>query len=451
MKVHVIAIGGSIMHSLAIQLHLLGYAITGSDDIIYDPARTRLSEYGLLPDKEGWFPEKISKDIDLIVLGKHAHSDNPELIRAQELGITVKSFPEFVHERSLDKKRIAVAGSHGKTTVTAMLMTLFKEANREFDYLVGAKLENFSRSFKLTASAPYIILEADEYPTSSLDSSPKFVHYRPQITIITGIAWDHMNAFPTESIYIDQFRAYLNTLKPDAKVIYNEEDEVLSKLISECGHIDPYPYNCLDYAVRNGKFFLVDDNKEWGLEVIGRHNMQNMTAVSKVADILQMDKAVFYESMSKFSTASKRLEKIVDQKDRLGFVDFAHAPSKVNASINAVKSAFPERKTIAVIELHTYSSLNKDFLSNYRDKTNDADTLLIYYSPKTLEIKRLPVLSAEIIREEMGRDDIEVFTSSDKLYEHLSEMDYNNTNLLMMSSGSFGKSDVRDWLVKLLA
>lgn len=450
MKIHIIAIGGSVMHSLAIQLKLQGHEISGSDDIIYDPARMHLQEHRLLPGKEGWFPEKIDADLDLVVVGKHAHADNPELKKANDLGLKVQSFPEFVYERSLDKKRIVVAGSHGKTTTTGMLMEVLKHESREFDYLIGAPLAGFERSFKLTASAPYILIEGDEYPTASFDPRPKFVHYRPHFTIITGIAWDHMNAFPTLEIYHSLFDQYLKALMPDSKVIFNSNDRVLTELIGRYDHYMAYPYSGLEYEVINGKYFLNDDGKQWPLKVIGRHNMENMAAVVELAKHLDITQTSAMEALTSFTGAARRLETVFEGEDRTGIVDFAHAPSKVKASVHAVKEAHPDRKLIAVLELHTYSSLNKEFLKNYRGTLDHADSIYVFYSPETLKIKRLPTLSKDIINNKMGREDIEVHTDPVELFKVLRAIDYTNSNLLMMSSGAFGKTDVRKIIHELL-
>lgn len=450
MRIHIIAIGGSVMHSLAIQLYLQGHEITGSDDIIYDPARSHLKKQGLLPQEEGWFPEKVSPDLDLVVVGKHAHADNPELKKANELGIKVQSFPEFVYERSLDKKRIVVTGSHGKTTTTGMLMEVLKRENREFDYLIGAPLDGFERSFKLTASAPYILIEGDEYPTASFDPRPKFVHYRPHFSIITGIAWDHMNAFPSLEIYHSLFDDYLKNLMPGSHVIYNEKDEVLSDMVSNYDHYKAHPYSSLDYRVKSGRYFLKDDEKEYPLKVIGRHNMENMAAVIELSHLLGINSSDAKEAFTNFKGAARRLETVYDEGDKTGIIDFAHAPSKVKASIRAVKEAHPERRVIAVLELHTYSSLNKNFLKNYRGTLDHADEVFVFYSPETLRIKRLSELSDEIIRQEMGRMDIEVHTDADQLFESLKSLNYSDSSLLMMSSGAFGKSDVRKIILELL-
>ncbi|HKK89333.1 MAG TPA: Mur ligase family protein [Saprospiraceae bacterium] len=450
MRIHIIAIGGSVMHSLAIQLKLQGHEITGSDDIIYDPARSHLRKHGLLPENEGWFSEKVDAEVDLVVVGKHAHEDNPELKKANDLGLKVQSFPEFVYERSLDKKRIVVAGSHGKTTTTGMLMEVLKNENREFDYLVGAPLEGFERSFKLTASAPYILIEGDEYPTASFDPRPKFVHYRPHYTIITGIAWDHMNAFPSLDIYHSLFDDYLKNLMSGTHVIYNEKDEVLSKLVHRYDHYVAHPYNSLDYEVKQGKYFLKGNKKEWPLQVIGKHNIENMAAVIELSKLLDIKGDTAFQALTHFSGAARRLETVFEKGGKTGIVDFAHAPSKVKASIRAVKEAYPNRRLIAVIELHTYSSLNKDFLKNYRDTLDHADEVFVFYSPETLRIKRLPELSNEIISQEMGRSDMKIHTDAAQLFKALQALDYTNSSLLMMSSGAFGKSDVRKIINELL-
>lgn len=451
MKIHIIAIGGSIMHNLAIQLKLQGHEVTGSDDLIYEPAHSHLKEHDLLPQKEGWFPDKIVKELDLIIMGKHAHTDNPELQEAQLKNIRVLSFPEFVYERSLNKTRIAIAGSHGKTTTTAMLMETFLASDRDFDYLVGAKLHNFDRSFKLTASARYILLEADEYPSSALDPQPKFNHYKPHYTIITGIAWDHMNAFPTEENYIAQFRSFLHQLSAGSHVIYYKHDAILTDLVKESSHIYIHPYEALSYRVVEDQFVISSNGNDVPIEVIGKHNIENMSAVLALSDLLQLDHTSSLQALSQFQPADRRLQIVENKSDRMGIIDFAHAPSKVGASIHAVHEMNPERNLTAVLELHTYSSLNKDFLHKYRGNIDVPTQLLVYYDPHTLEIKRLPPLSADIIKREMGRDDILVFTTSEQLYAHLQTQSYDHTNLLFMSSGAFGKSNVREWIKDLLA
>jgi UDP-N-acetylmuramate: L-alanyl-gamma-D-glutamyl-meso-diaminopimelate ligase len=450
LRVHIIAIGGSIMHSLAIQLKLQGHKVSGSDDIIYDPARSNLSKYDLLPQEEGWFPEKIGEEVDLVIIGKHAHQDNPEYLKANHLGLKIQSFPEFVFERSLDKKRIVIAGSHGKTTTTSILMDIFKSAGREYDYLVGAKLNNYDRSFKLTASSPYILIEGDEYPTSSFDTRPKFIHYKPHYTIITGIAWDHMNAFPTEKIYLQQFNNYLRDLDEGTKVVFNNEDERLKELVQHFKHIESIPYSCLDYEIRDGVFNLWYKNQSIPLKVMGRHNVQNISAAVTLCEHLNIKSEAISDALSDYLGASKRLEIVVKKDDRMGVFDFAHAPSKVKASIEAIKQTYSERRLIAVLELHTYSSLNKAFLKNYRACFDSADEIYIYFSARTLEIKRLPHLDSDIIRSEMGRKDIQVYTSSDELFSILAEKNYQNVNLLLMTSGAFGKIDPREKISELM-
>lgn len=437
-RIHLIAIGGAIMHQLAIALHKMGYQITGSDDAINDPALTNLKIEGLLPDALGWYPNRIHANLDMVILGMHAKSDNPELQEAKRLGLRVLSFPEFMYEVSKDKKRAVIAGSHGKTTITSMVMHVLKAANLSFDYLVGAKVQGFEQSVQIS-NAPIMVMEGDEYPASAIEKVPKIFFYQPHITVISGIAWDHINVFPTFDNYVDQFRQYLNKLAPQAQVFYNAEDDTLTTLISEMG-IKAEPYKTPTYGYdENGRAYLEALGKQWPLEVFGRHNIQNMEAAHKIVSALGVSDDIFYKAISEFAGAARRLEPLMTKGALRVYRDFAHSPSKLKATVDSVKEAHPQTPVLAIFELHTYSSLNTAFLNEYKQALDKADVACVYFSAEALRLKTMPPLDPQAILEGFGRKDITVLHTPDRLIDFVKMQvdDAQPICVLLMSSGTF--------------
>ena len=434
LKLHFIAIGGKVMHNLALAMSDMWHIVTGSDDEIYEPSLSRLEAAGILPSKMGWDTDRITEDLDYVILGMHAKADNPELLRAQELGLKIMSFPEFVYEQSKDKKRIVVAGSHGKTTTSAMIAHALQECGKDFDYVVGAQLPGFDRMVKLT-DAPIIVIEGDEYLSSAIDRRPKMLLYKATSAIITGIAWDHINVFPTYEGYVDQFRLFLKDLPTDGKVFYFEGDSSLRKLIEEKGS----KAKCIPYSqveIEEDRTVVLG-SKAFEMQLIGAHNYQNMKAAQRVCNDLGMSGKQFFKAMSTFKGADKRLEFIKNKKDRAVLIDYAHAPSKVEATVKAVKVHWPKRTLIAALELHTFSSLNKEFIPHYRHVFDPADVAIIFYSPHTLKMKNMPDISYEWLEQQIAHPKLRIFTEKTELVKYLSGVNYKNTNLLMMSSGTF--------------
>lgn len=426
------------MHQLGIALKQKGYRITGSDDDIYEPARGNLEKAGILPATPGWHPERITPDLDAVILGMHARPDNPEIARAQRLNIPMFSFPEYIYKESAAKLRIVIGGSHGKTTITAMIMHVLQYCGNDFDYLVGAKIPGFDYSVKLS-DAPIMICEGDEYPSSALLKKPKFLFYHPNIAVLSGIAWDHMNVFPTYDIYLHQFALFIRQMEPRSVLIYNRLDRDLTTLVEENGgHLQSIPYEILPYRVTNGKTYIHKGNTEVPLQVFGAHNLQNIAAARLVCRELHIADEDFLSAISSFSGASRRLEKVFEKPEALFFRDFAHAPSKVKASIHAVKEQFPDRRLLALLELHTYSSLNAGFLSQYKNAMDEADVAGVFYSEHALETKRLPPLSPEEIRGGFGNPHLQVLNRPEDLKDFIGRLPADQANLLMMSSGTFG-------------
>lgn len=451
-KIHFIAVGGAVMHNLALALHKKGYIVTGSDDEINDPSKGRLAAAGILPEALGWFPEKVTKDLDAVILGMHAFVDNPELAKAQELGIKIYSFPEYIYEQSLNKLRVVIAGSHGKTSITSIILHVLKYYNRKFDYLVGAQIEGFDVMVQLDDESPVIIIEGDEYPESKIHLKSKFLFYHPHICLFSGIAWDHFNVFPTFDSYVQTFEELADGLPKAGAIIYDETDDIL-KVIGEKDRADvtKFPYKAHPYKVENGKCILLVGKTEVPLEIFGEHNMKNLSGAKIILDRLGVSDEEFYEAIQHFKGAAKRLEKLGENSNTLIFRDFAHAPSKLKATTNATKMLYNNRRLIACYELHTFSSLNKDFLPQYEDTMQDADLAIVFYSPHTLEMKRLPAISPEEIKKAFGDENIIVFTSKEAVTEFLLSQNWFHTNLLMMSSGTYGGLDLSDLANKILA
>ena len=450
MNIHFIAIGGAAMHNLAIALHKKGYKITGSDDEIFDPSKSRLEKYGLLPEKFGWFPEKITPDIDAIILGMHAKPDNPELRKAQELGLNIYSYPEYLYMQSQNQKRVVVAGSHGKTTITSMILHVLAAQNKDVNYMVGSQLKGFETMVKLNDRLDTIILEGDEYLSSPIDSRPKFLWYRPHLTVISGIAWDHMNKFPDKQDYINQFTRYIDTIEPGGTLIYNEEDAVLKDLVKQNQkNIKAIAYRTPEYEKDGNHFYIVTEQGKIPMQILGAHNMQNTEASRLICNEIGVSNADFYQAIQSFKGADKRLEKLVENDKSVVFKDFAHAPSKVGASVKAVKESYSDKKVIAVLELHTYSSLNRKFLPEYKDKLNAADEAVVFYSPKAVALKGLDPIPPELIVKEFNYPGLKVFTDPVKLHRYLYDLDLHNTALLLMSSGNYGGLDFEKMIKKV--
>ena len=443
MSIHFIAIGGSVMHQLAIALKRKGYEITGSDDEIFEPAATNLKKAGILPLQAGWFPEKITKDIEAVILGMHAKQDNPELQKAKELGLEIYSFPEYIYQESKDKKRIAIGGSHGKTTTTSMVMHVIKHAKIDFDYLVGAKLDGFEQSVSIT-NAPLIVCEADEYPASVIDKRPKFHFLFPHIAVITGIAWDHINVFPTFDFYLKQFTIFIDKIESGGVLIYNNTDETLKKLVEQNKRADIryIPYILPTYFIENGVTVVMIQKEKTTLKVFGNHNLLNLQAAYYVCNELNVNDLTFAKAIADFTGASKRLELLKEIDGCSIYRDFAHAPSKVIASINAVKQQFPQRKLIAILELHTFSSLNADFMSEYAGTMESADEAIVFYSNHALELKRMRVLDSQIVIAGFNKSNLVVITEREKLEMYLKGESRINTNFLFMSSGNYEGMDI---------
>ncbi len=446
MRIHFIAIGGAAMHNLALAVsEKEGYIVTGSDDEIFDPARSRLAAKGLLPEEVGWHPEKITKEIDAIILGMHAREDNPELVRARELGLKIYSFPEYLYEQTKDKIRIVVGGSHGKTTTTSMILYALRKLGIEADYMVGAQIAGFDNMVRLSDTAKYAVFEGDEYLTSPLDLRSKFHLYHPHVAILTGIAWDHINVFPTFPQYVDTFRTFVKLIEPNGSLIYFDGDENLCTIASEARKdIRLFPYNTPTHEVKDGVTYItphgvspLHGGTEGGLLIFGKHNLQNLHAAQLACAEIGVSEADFYEALSDFTGASNRLELIAKTANNVAYKDFAHSPSKLKATVNAVRERYPEKQLIACMELHTFSSLMADFLPQYNGCMAEADKAFVYFNPKVIEHKRLTPITAEEVGQAFGTDNVQVFTDSQELQKVLCQQDYHNTALLMMTSGTF--------------
>ena len=443
MRVHFISIGGSVMHQLAIALKLKGYDVTGTDDEIFEPAKSNLEKAGIMPAIIGWQPDLITGDIDAVILGMHAKADNPEMLKAKELGLKIYSFPEYIYQESLNKKRVVVGGSHGKTTTTSMIMHVLKSSGKAFDYLVGARLEGFDQSVNIT-DAPVIICEGDEYPASAIEKKPKFHFLFPHVAILTGIAWDHINVFPTFDFYLEQFIIFINKIEKDGILIYNETDETLKKLVEQNKRNDIryQPYKIPPHKIDNGKTSVIIDGANGDLKVFGNHNLLNLYAAYFACKELGISAEQFVKSIASFTGAAKRLELIAANDSVNVYRDFAHAPSKVKATIDAVKQQYPDRTLIAVLELHTYSSLNEQFMLEYKGAMDKADKAVVFYSKHALELKRMPDLPNEKVLQGFDKKDLLVMTDKNQLWQWLQQQTYQQANLLLMSSGNYDGLDM---------
>ncbi|APY10393.1 peptidoglycan synthetase [Seonamhaeicola sp. S2-3] len=442
MNVHFIAIGGAAMHNLALALHNKGYKVTGSDDTIFEPSKSRLQAKGLLPNEFGWFPEKITQDLDAIVLGMHAKADNPELLKAQELGVKIYSYPEFLYEQSKHKTRVVIGGSHGKTTITSMILHVMHYHDRDVDYMVGAQLEGFDVMVKLTEENDFIVLEGDEYLSSPIDRRPKFHLYKPNIALLSGIAWDHINVFPTYENYVEQFSIFVDSIVSGGSINYNEEDPEVKRVVEASENtIRKIPYCTPEYTVENGETLLETPEGPLPIEVFGKHNLNNLAGAKWICQHMGIQEDEFYEAIATFKGASKRLEKIAESNNSVAYKDFAHSPSKVEATTKAVKEQYQNRALVACLELHTYSSLNAEFLKEYKGALDAADIAVVFYSPHAVEIKKLDAVSHEQIAEAFQREDLIIYTNPDDFKDFLFSQDFNNKALLLMSSGNYGGLD----------
>ena len=445
MNIHFIAIGGSAMHNLAIALHNKGYHVTGSDDTIHDPSKSRLERKGLLPEAFGWFPEKITSDLDVIILGMHAKEDNPELLKAQDMGLKIYSYPEFLYEQSKDKTRVVIGGSHGKTTITSMILHVLAYHDMEVDYMVGAQLEGFETMVHLTTENEFMVLEGDEYLSSPIDRRPKFHLYKPNIALLSGIAWDHINVFPTFEGYVEQFRIFTDSLTNGGIMVYNEEDAIVKEVVESSTHtIKKYPYSTPTYEIEDGITAIDTPDGMMPLEIFGDHNLQNLAGAKWICQHMGIDEEDFYEAIASFKGASKRLEKIAENTQTVIFKDFAHSPSKVKATTEAVKKQYENREVIACLELHTYSSLNAEFLGEYKGALDKADKAVVFYSPHAVKIKQLDEVTTAQIGAAFGREDLMMFTNPAEFKAFLLNQNLEQTAVVLMSSGNYGGLDFEE-------
>lgn len=445
-KVHFIAIGGSAMHNLAIALHRKGYDVTGSDDEIFEPSRTRLEREGILPEELGWHPEKLNDSYDAVILGMHARIDNPELIRAQEIGLKIYSYPEYLYEQSKDKIRIVIGGSHGKTTITSMVLHVMKDAGIDTDFMVGAQLEGFDVMVRLSDTAKYMVIEGDEYLTSPIDRIPKFHKYHPHIAVISGIGWDHVNVFPTFDSYLEQFRIFINTIENNGCLIFDNTDAE-DRRLAESSKVTHLGYGIHPYHSNDGKTFLsLDNGDEVEVRIFGEHNMKNINAARLVLNRIGVTDEQFYNSIKSFKGAARRLENLIDNKEKgnVVFRDFAHAPSKVLATVNAIREKYPEKYFLAVFELHTYSSLSEVFIDHYANCLDKCDKAVVFYDPHAVAVKKLDMMSDERIIKGFNRDDISVVHSKKELLDLIKTLNINNVVAGFMSSGDFNGLSTSD-------
>lgn len=452
MRIHFIAIGGAVMHNLAIVLKRKGNHVTGSDDKIIEPATSNLEREGLMPAKIGFDAANITEDIEAVILGMHAREDNEELLRAQELGITIYSFPEYIYEVSKKKQRVVIAGSHGKTTITSMVMHVLKEAGYDFDYMVGAKVKGFDTSVKLTETAPIIILEGDEYLASPINRESKFMFYKPNVALITGVAWDHINVFPDYDDYVEQFKKFAYTMEEWGFLTWYAHDEELKKIFNDYdAKVRIRPYDTHDFAIRNNVTYLKSDFGDIALKVFGEHNLQNIAGAKNVCNELGVFDEDFYRAIATFEGAANRLQFVAGNERTVIYKDFAHSPSKLTATVNATKNQFPQRDLIAVMELHTFSSLNKEFLSQYEGSMDNADVAVVFFDKETFAHKKMPVLKETFVKEAFGNHALHIFTDRESLNEFLYEQEWSNANLLLMSSGNFSGLNIDELSKHILA
>lgn len=450
MRVHFIAIGGSIMHNLAIALAKKGFLVSGSDDHIYEPSRTNLEKEGLLPEP-GWDPARITEEIDAVVLGMHAKEDNPELKKAQEMGIRIYSYPEFIYEQAAEKTRVVVGGSHGKTTITSMIMYVLKSIGRDFDFLVGAKLDDFEQMVRLTKDAPLIIIEGDEYLASPIDQRPKFHLYKPHIALISGVAWDHVNAFPTFENYVNQFRLFIKSIEPKGTLVYNKEDKTLQELVLEDqSKINKHGYRTPEYTINKGITYMHTHIGDVPLQVFGKHNLSNIAAAFTVCEWLGVERDEFYAAIRQFKGATRRLEYVASDNDSVVYQDFAHTPVKLRASIHALKEQFPDKALVAIIELHTYSSLNEAYLNEYRDTMQEAEYPAVFINQEALKQRNAESISEATLKQAFNQPNLVYLNGIDRMTQYLDDLSPIGKNLLFMSSGNYGGINLVNFADKFL-
>jgi len=451
MNVHFIAIGGSAMHNMAIAMYKKGFHVTGSDDEIFEPSKSRLAKYNLLPAKMGWDIGNIHAQLDAVILGMHARSDNPELMKAQELGLKIYSYPEYIYEQTKDKTRVVVGGSHGKTTITAMILHVLNYNKIDCDYMVGAQLSGFDTMVKFSQDTKIAVIEGDEYLSSPIDRRPKFHLYKPNIAILSGIAWDHINVFPTFENYVEQFKIFIDLIVAGGSIVYCETDAEVKKVCEASENkIQKIPYAVPPHKIINGETVLITDEGDVTLQIFGDHNLMNLNGARLVCKQLGLNDKQFYEAIQSFKGASKRLELVKKNAVTAVYKDFAHSPSKLKATTQAVKKQFPDRKLIACMELHTFSSLNQKFLNEYNGSMELADEAIVYFNPHTIAHKKLETISEEQVKKAFGGSNVKVYTHSDSLLTDLLKMDFKNKNLLLMSSGNFDGIDFNELASKIL-
>jgi len=443
--IHFISIGGSVMHNLAIALQQQGHTITGSDDELYEPSRTRLQQHGLLPATMGWFSEKIHLDIQVVILGMHARKDNPELIRAQALGLPVYSYPDYIYQQSQQKQRVVIAGSHGKTTITSMILHVLKHHNRRFDYVVGAQVDGFETTVQLTPdhdglAAPVIIIEGDEYASSPIDPRAKFLLYQPHMALISGIAWDHVNIYPTWDEYVDQFESLAEAMPKAGILTFDDSDDMLDVIgQKERDDITKIPYQAHPSEIVDGQTYLLTKQKaRIPIRLFGEHNMKNIAGAMTICDRIGLTEDQFYAAIPTFKGVAGRLEKVTENGNRILLRDFAQAPFQVEATTEAVKRQYPNRKLLAVVELHTLSSLNKTFLEQYRGSLDAADAAVVYFNEHTLAAKQLEPISPDDVITAFGRSNMPILTNTADLQAYLIQQRETAEIFLFMSSGTFG-------------
>lgn len=452
MKVHFIAIGGSAMHNLALALYKKDYIITGSDDEIFEPSKSRLAKYGLLPEKFGWFPEKIHSGLDAVVLGMHAREDNPELLEAKKLGIKIFSYPEYLYEQTKNKTRIVIGGSHGKTTITSMVMHVLKFAGVEFDYMVGANVEGFDTMVNFSNTSKIAVFEGDEYLSSPIDRRPKFHLYKPNIAIISGIAWDHINVFPTFDIYVDQFRKFIDLIESNGSLIYFENDKILADLAKSADkRIKTLPYTTPKSEIINNKSQLITSSGIIPISVFGEHNLQNIAGAKLICNEAGIADEVFYKAISNFKGAAKRLQLLAENANCSVYLDFAHSPSKLEATVKALQKQFSRRKLVACMELHTFSSLTAEFLNEYKGTMKDVDVPIVFFNPETIKHKKLPEITTNQVLESFDDNRLTVFNITEELVKYLKSLNWTDKNLLMMSSGNFSGIDFKEFANEIIS
>ncbi len=443
MRIHFIAVGGAVMHNLAIVLHRKGNVVTGSDDKIIDPAKTNLEKEGIMPSGIGFSAGNITGDIDAVILGMHAREDNPELLKAQELGLKIYSFPEYLYEVSKNKQRVVIAGSHGKTTITSMVMHVLRENDFKFDYMVGAKVKGFDTSVKITEDAPIIVLEGDEYLASPIHRESKFMFYKPNVALISGIAWDHVNVFPDYDEYVEQFKKFAYSIEPWGFLTWFEDDEELKRIFHTFdAKVRTRAYNTHEHRIRGNTTYLQTGYGEFALKIFGEHNLQNISGAKNICNELGVFDEDFYKAISTFEGAANRLQFIAQNENTVIYKDFAHSPSKLKATVHAMSRQFAGYKLVAVMELHTFSSLNKDFLEQYAGSMDEADTPVVFYDRETFEHKKMPLLDESFVKDAFKNHDLNIFTDRESLHSFLIKQNWQQKNLLLMSSGNFSGLDI---------